>query len=569
MWAETGEALFAKVDPAVVAIQHESAGGSGYIVDSRGYIITNGHVVSMMDPEQPRETAKRITVILSNDKKYQAKVIGFSLDPDVALIKIEADGPLPVVKFADPKTIKTGQTCYAVGMPLGLKRTLTKGVISNTERTDMGTFTKVIQTDASINSGNSGGPLFNEQGEVLGTNTYSGGGQGLGFTIPGQVVQVLHQHFLKSGRFIRAAIPDLMVKAMTEDFAKAYGTPQGIYVDFVEPRSLAAQVGFESGQIIMQMDQAPISGMTEVDHFDFLWKLSTRPVGSLITFSVLQPNQGRFQPRTLQVTLVEDEPAQASGIQLGEVKDLWYEDVGLSVQQVTSEAKYMYGFLQKDGVRVSHVQATKPASTAGLMANDLIVAVNGVGVKDLSSFESSLNGVLLKQEPYVVLKVQRGNDAPTIIIKPRYDLKDKRIVLLVPPQWEHTEMIRRRLALNGAKVALAAPDGPVQDMEALVIAGVKNVNPAWAGAIQALVKAKKPIGAVGEAPLAVVDAAPSVAEKKMTVVKELSAAALQKKANYTGQEVESDDFLITTTGFDRKTVKLFLNAFVSRAAKRS
>lgn len=164
---EAGAILFKKVDPSVVAIQHEKAGGSGFIISADGYILTNGHVVSDADNEDPKAVAKLITVVLSNEKKYKAKVIGLCLDPDVALIKIEPESSLPIVEFADISAVKTGQKSYAIGMPVGHKRTLTGGIISNIANTELGTFTSVIQTDAAINPGNSGGPLFNEQGLSL------------------------------------------------------------------------------------------------------------------------------------------------------------------------------------------------------------------------------------------------------------------------------------------------------------------------------------------------------------------------------------------------------------------
>ena len=152
-----GEELFDKVNASVVSIQHENAGGSGFIISEDGYILTNGHVISLMDRENPKDVAKRITVVLHDESKYQAQVIGFSLDPDIALIKIKPKSKLSTATLADSTKARTGQECYAFGAPLGLKRTLTKGIISNTAQTSLGTFTKVIQTDAAINPGNSGG----------------------------------------------------------------------------------------------------------------------------------------------------------------------------------------------------------------------------------------------------------------------------------------------------------------------------------------------------------------------------------------------------------------------------
>ncbi|MEK7450161.1 MAG: trypsin-like peptidase domain-containing protein, partial [Planctomycetota bacterium] len=281
---EAGAVLFKKVDPTVVAIQHEEAGGSGFIIDPNGYIITNGHVVSSASrswwndqPEDPTETAKRITVVLSDERKFQAKVIGHSLDPDVALIKIETNEPLPIVVLGDSENVKAGQRSYAFGMPYGLKRTLTAGIVSNVDRTDLDTFTKVIQTDAPINPGNSGGPLFNEKGEVIGINTYGMWGEGLGFTIPINVAKVMKEHFIKYGKFKRAAFPFFILKEIDNDLAGVLGINEGILVDYVDPGSPADKSGLKNGDIIVALNNQPISASNRAGLKDAIWKFTTQP----------------------------------------------------------------------------------------------------------------------------------------------------------------------------------------------------------------------------------------------------------------------------------------------------
>ncbi|NQZ59789.1 MAG: trypsin-like peptidase domain-containing protein, partial [Lentisphaeraceae bacterium] len=297
--ADSGEELFKKIDPSVVAIQHERAGGSGFIISDDGYILTNGHVVSMMDSENPKETARRITVILHNDKKYQAKVIGFSLDPDVALIKIEVQEKLKPVAIGDSAKVITGQVCYAFGAPLGQKRSLTRGIVSNTARTSLGTFTKVFQMDAVINPGNSGGPLFNDNGEVISINTY-GGKAGMGFSIPVNYAMLMKEHYLKDGRFIRADIPFFISKAMPEEFARVLGTPQGVYVDYVVPKSYADEIGFRDGDVIVEMDGEEVSGKNEENYYDWNWTLITKKVGSKINFKVLRKDGDDWKKVTIK-----------------------------------------------------------------------------------------------------------------------------------------------------------------------------------------------------------------------------------------------------------------------------
>jgi S1-C subfamily serine protease len=142
-----------KVDAAVVCIMHEGACGSGFVISKDGYIISNGHVVQGTDSEEPLTPAKLITVITSDERKYRAKVIGFCMNPDVSLLKIEAESEMTPVEFGDSTSVKVGEKCFAVGAPLGLKRTYTSGILSSVDRTDLGTATKVFQTDAAINPG--------------------------------------------------------------------------------------------------------------------------------------------------------------------------------------------------------------------------------------------------------------------------------------------------------------------------------------------------------------------------------------------------------------------------------
>ncbi|MCH2205251.1 MAG: trypsin-like peptidase domain-containing protein [Lentisphaerales bacterium] len=558
-----GEQLFRKVDKSVVAIQHERAGGSGFVVDKSGLILTNGHVVSMMDIENPRDTARRITVILHNDKKYQARVIGFSLDPDIALLKITPDEPLQAVEIGDADKVVTGQTCYAFGAPLGQKRTLTGGIISNTARTSLGTFTKVFQMDAIINPGNSGGPLFNAAGEVIGVNTY-GGKAGMGFSIPIKYAMVLKKHFEKFGRFKRTDVPFFVSKAMPEEFAKVLGTPQGVYVDYVIPNSYSEKIGFKNGDVITEMDGKVSSGKTEEDYYEWNWDLQTKVVGEKILFKILRKKGDAWNEMQIEGVLKEDEPAPQYGRQIGELKEIAYPELGLGVQRITMGSYFIYNLPTEEGMRVSSVKPNGVIAQAGIRANDVITKVNDQKVMDEDVFQKLVDDVLIGMNKYLTLTIRRGNDTYLKVVRLSYYLKDRKILLLSQNQDEYYEIFLRRLQLQGAKVSIGEnlKDYGDGDWDGILINGN---NPKSTAPVKQLlrevVEDKKVIGLLGKSPVMLLSGPESLKDKKMTMDKDESPAVIKAGFNYTGKDVESDGHIVTTTGFDRKTAREFLEAF--------
>jgi len=304
------EEIVKKVDPSVVCIMHERACGSGFLITKDGYIISNGHVVQGSDTEDPLKPAKLITVITSDEKKYAAKVIGYCLNPDVSLLKIEPDTEMHPADFGDSRSVQVGEKCFAVGAPLGMKRTYTSGILSSIDRTDLGTFTKVFQTDAAINPGNSGGPLFDQNGRVLGINTYGiSGGNNLGFTIPSHVIQTLKDHYLKHGRFLRTDIAfHCSFNEIYNELAKALKIDKGIMLDYVIPGTAADKAGLKTGDIITAIDGKPCSARTRADMRDIEWDLTIREPGSKIAFTVLRGSVADRKPLEISVLLGEAEP---------------------------------------------------------------------------------------------------------------------------------------------------------------------------------------------------------------------------------------------------------------------
>lgn len=570
-FTQTGDELFKMVDESVVAIQHERAGGSGFVLTKDGYIMTNGHVVSMMDPENPKDTARRITVIMSDDKKYQAKVIGFSLDPDIAVLKIEPEKPLKPVKIGDTDKVITGQKCYAFGAPLGQKRTLTGGIISNTARTSLGTFTKVFQMDAIINPGNSGGPLFNEKGEVIGVNTY-GGKAGLGFSIPVKYGMVMKDHYLKYGRFIRADIPFYISKAMPEEFARVLGTPQGVYIDYVVPGTDAEKMGLKNGDVLIEMDGKEVSGKNEESYYEWSWELVTKEVGKKIDFVVLRKNAGEWKKVKLSGVLKEDEPAPEYGVQIGELKEIKYPILGMGIQRITLMSYFIYNLPTTKGVRVSSVLKNGSASKANITNRHVITHINGKEISDEEDFKVKLDSYLKKMDKYIMFSVASGNDVNDLVVRVNYKLKKRKLLIISAGENVHLSTYKRELELMGAEIKIAkdATQFGEGDWDGVLISGEDNfTSDEYKKIVNTAADKKLVLGLVGKSPVALTLESEKYKDKKVTMDKDVSPKAIKAGFNYTGKEVEVDSHVVTSTGFDRQTAKAFLEAFADIVSRRT
>jgi S1-C subfamily serine protease len=416
--------------------------------------MTNGHVVRGEDAEDPTQPAKAITVMLANDEKYPARVIGFSMDPDVALIKIEPARPLQPVEFADSTKVRIGDRCFAVGAPHGLKRTYTAGILSNIDRTDLGTETKVFQTDAAINPGNSGGPLFDREGRVLGLNTYaSQGANNLGFTIPIHVAAVLKDHFIARGRFVRAIVPWYNTCELYDELAQSLGVQKGVLVDFVMKNSAAEKAGLRTGDVIIETDGQPTAAHSHAELLDYEWDVMTRRPGSDIAFTVLRGGKRA----TVRARLEAMEPLPAFGRHAGELVESRYDALGLGVRRLVTLHRLLYSVPDVQGVIVSTVGQNKPATKTGLRPHDVITHVAGRPTPTLDAFQRELEPQLAARAKAIELTVARGKSVTPTAIAPYYSLRDKKVALLVPAKDpEYVELLRRELMADGAIVTVAS-----------------------------------------------------------------------------------------------------------------
>ncbi len=345
--------------------------GSGFIVSPDGYVLTNAHVVA---------DASEVTVKLTDRREFAAKVIGADKRSDVALIKIAATG-LPYVHFGDPSQVRPGQWAIAIGSPFGFENSVTAGVVSAIGRTlpdDSGSsYVPFIQTDAAVNPGNSGGPLFNLDGQVIGINSqiYSrtGGYMGMSFAIPIDVALNVKDQLLKNGKVNRSRI-GVAVQDLGQPLAQSFGlaTPHGALVSAVEPQSPGERAGLKPGDIITSVNGR------NIDHsWDLPAVISQLPPGTEARLGLWHDRKATEV--TVKTVLLEDAPAQAAknSSEDGGGK------LGLAVRALKpDEQKELHtrGHLVVEDV-------TGPALAAGLQAGDVVLGVNGSGVATVADLK--------------------------------------------------------------------------------------------------------------------------------------------------------------------------------------
>src|SRR6266704_2619264 len=225
--------------------------GSGFVIDSNGYILTNQHVI---------DGATRITIGLANGERFRGRVIGVDAETDLAVIKIDAGHALPTMKFGDSTGVQVGDWVLAIGSPFGLEQTVTAGIISKKGRSiGQGPFDDFLQTDAAINPGNSGGPLVNMSGEVVGINSAilsrSGGNVGIGFSIPSNMAKRIYTELVARGKITRGWL-GVSIQPLTPELAKSFGLkePKGVLIADVVKDSPADKAGLASGDVLLEFD---------------------------------------------------------------------------------------------------------------------------------------------------------------------------------------------------------------------------------------------------------------------------------------------------------------------------
>lgn len=359
--------------------------GSGFLISSDGYILTNTHVLSGMNS---------IKVVLNNRREYTARLVGSDTQTDIALLKIDAQG-LPTVKIGDPKTLRVGEWVAAIGAPFGFDNSVTAGIVSAKGRSlPNENYTPFIQTDVAINPGNSGGPLFNLRGQVVGVNSQiysqSGGFMGISFAIPIDVAMNVADQLRRNGKVERGRI-GVVIQEVNYDLAKSFGlqAANGALISQVTPGGPADKAGLQPGDIVQSVNGENVKASSDLPVL-----VGMMPPGTQLTLGIWR--NGKREE--VQVTLGSSNTGSAdAGNQSGSGTNA---DNGSGF---TSEPTGLQLRSQGQGLLVLQVEGA--AQQAGLRRGDIILMVNRTAVSDENSFNQALNHA----DRTVALLIQRGN----------------------------------------------------------------------------------------------------------------------------------------------------------------
>lgn len=374
--------------------------GSGFVLSSDGYIMTNAHVV---------DGADEVLVTLTDKREFKAQIIGADKRTDVAVVKILATG-LPAIKVGDVSRLKVGEWVMAIGSPFGLENSVTAGIVSAKQR-DTGDYLPFIQTDVAINPGNSGGPLINMRGEVVGINSQiysrSGGFMGISFAIPMDEAIRVSEQLRQTGRVTRGRI-GVQIGDVTKEVAESIGlgAAQGALVRSIEPGSPADKAGLEPGDIITRFDNKPIEKASDLPRLVGNTKPGTR--SSLLVFR-------RGASKELAVIIAELEPVKTSKTVTPSAESKppgTAQSMGLVVADLTDAQKK--DLKLKGGVRIESV--ADASARAGLREGDVILAIANLEIMQLRDFESVMSKID-KSKPFNVL-FRRSEVAQYALIRP-------------------------------------------------------------------------------------------------------------------------------------------------------
>jgi serine protease Do len=380
--------------------------GSGVIVDKKGFILTNDHVI---------DQATKIQVALDGDPtKYNGRVIGFDKETDLAVVKIEADHDLPIAKLGNSDGVQVGDWVLAFGSPFGLNSTVTAGIISAKDRSNVGhQFQRFIQTDAAINPGNSGGPLVNMAGEVIGINTaiYTGsrGFEGVGFALPSTTVIRVYNDLITKGKVTRGSIGITFQEDRSNNpvLLKELGAPYGIVVEAIEPGSPAEKVGLQPGDVITDINGQPVHTGA-----DLVNPIADTPIGDSVQVryirnkqskevSLLVADRSKIFPQTAQAA--EDQPDQQDNP----------GQFGLHVEDLTPDLSHKLGMGKITGVVVTEVEPATFAEDIDFVRGDVIVEINHAPIANMTDYKAQMAKLHAGED--VLFKVARRGDADRVL----------------------------------------------------------------------------------------------------------------------------------------------------------
>ena len=384
--------------------RNETAQGSGFIIDDKGLIVTNNHVIA---------GASSITVVLHDGKSLQANLIGSDAKTDLALLQVKTDIKLKAVDWGNSDNVKVGNWAMAIGNPFGLVNTVTVGIVSARARDiNAGPFDDFIQTDASINRGNSGGPLFNLKGQVIGVNTAiyspSGGSVGIGFAIPSALAENIVQQLEDHGRTIRGWL-GVRIQTVTEDLASSLGLdrPYGALVASVIPNSPAEKAGVKAGDVILDFNGNEVTEMRKLPRLVAETKVNSK---SNIT---IWRNEKK---KTLKVVIAEmkEEEKRIEKTKNENNSDKLQSDyikqLGLTLSTLTKDIRMSQNIPDEvTGLLVTKIDQNTDAEIKGIRPGDIIQEINQVSVNDLNAFKKVITSLKGTKKSVLLLINRQGN----------------------------------------------------------------------------------------------------------------------------------------------------------------
>ena len=400
--------------------------GSGFIISADGYIVTNNHVITGGDPNESKgATLESITVTLQDHTEYKAKIIGRDQAADLAVLKIQAPKPLPFVQFGDSTRTRVGDWVIAIGEPFALGGTVTAGIVSAIHRSiGGGPYDRYIQTDAAINSGNSGGPMFDMAGNVVGINTAiyspSGGNVGIGFAIPAEQAKPVVEVLMKGGRVKRGYL-GVLIQPVDDAMASALGLPKnhGEIIRRVEPGYAAARAGIQQGDVIVKVNGKDV---TPDDSLSFL--VANLPISARAPIELIR----RGQHITVTVVVGERPPEDQlagtlggdNGSDDGDDNDTAAAQskatrsaLGLNLQALTPRIAEQLGVpASTRGVVIASVDSSSDAAANGLKRGDVILSINQQPVTTVAAVAQILAEAKKSGRNTALLQVQRGQQPP-------------------------------------------------------------------------------------------------------------------------------------------------------------
>ncbi|MES2498389.1 MAG: Do family serine endopeptidase [Pseudomonadota bacterium] len=402
--------------------------GSGFIISADGYVVTNNHVISASPEGGGNAVVSSITVTLPDRKEYKATIVGRDQTSDLALLKIDAKN-LPFVQFGDSTRTRVGDWVVAIGNPFGLGGTVTAGIVSALHRSIgiNGPYDRYIQTDASINQGNSGGPMFDLQGNVIGINTAifspTGGNVGIGFAIPAEEAKPIIDQ-LRTGQRVRRGYLGVGIQPMTQDIASSLGLAKdrGEIVARVEPGEAAARAGVRQGDVIVKVDNQEITPDNTLSYI-----VGKASVGARLPIELIREGQRKTVTVTLGErppedqlantdTLDQDSDDGAPGAAQTAPDQSTRAALGLGLQTLTPDIARRLGVSPTlRGVVISYVDPSSDAAANGFQPRDIILQVNNVPVPTVQAAAAQIVAAQKAKRPTVLLFVQRGTNPPRYV----------------------------------------------------------------------------------------------------------------------------------------------------------